>query len=166
MHIVEPIIVTPESEFERVVVNAAESILHTNNFMFITIRKFGLDVAFFIGSKLGTKMKSLEFKCYVGQRPGGIGFGTQNGLGPQVDLLRNSTLELELVEPFVRWALVDALQPAGNKRYALLDSIVARAGAMGDIKAGKQNNFRVSAFQPYLTDWNEFLVSLEQYLNA
>jgi hypothetical protein len=166
MYIAEPKIVSPESEFDREVVAAAETILRARNLMFITIPKFGLDVAFFIGSKTGAKIKSLEFKCYAGLRPGGIGFGTPKGLGPQVDLLRNPAPGLALAESFIRWAFVDALLPAGNKRYALVDSIVAKAGAMGEVKTGKQNNFRISSFRPYLTGWNEFIVSLENYLTV
>jgi hypothetical protein len=166
MQIKEPIIVSPESVFEREVVEAAEAILRARNMTFITIPQFGLDVAYFFKSEMGIKMKILEFKCYAGGRPGGVGFGTPKGQGPQVEILRNSESNIALLEPFIRWALVDALLPIGQKRYALFNSTIAKAGAMGDVKPGKQNNFRVSAFLPYFLKWDEFLVSLEQFLTT
>lgn len=164
MNAFEPNIVSPESEFGRVVVAASENILRAGGISFITVPKFGLDVAFFAGSMTGITLKMLEFKCFVGGRPDGVGFGSSKGLGPQVDLLRSSASALDLVAPFVRWVLVDALLPSGTKRYALFDSNTAKAAAMGEVKAGKQNNFRVSALRPHMVEWSEFLLMLEQFL--
>ena len=160
----EPTSVSPEAEFERAVVAIAEEVLHASGLAFFAVPKFGLDVAFFIRRPNGTTMKMIEFKSFAGGRPGGVGFGTQRGRGPQVELLRQSALDLELVTPVIRWALVDALLPVGAKRYALFDSVTAKAGAMGEVKSGKQNNFRVAAFRPHMTEWREFLVSLERFL--
>ncbi len=162
----EPTIVSPEAEFERVVVAVAEEILHANGIAFLTVPKFGVDIAFFIRRSNGTTIKLIEVKCFAGGRPGGVGFGTPQGRGPQVELLRQSASDLELVSSSIRWALVDALLPAGEKRYALFDSIVAKAGAMGEIKTGKQNNFRVAAFRSQMTVWHEFIDSLERFLIA
>jgi hypothetical protein len=166
VNIPEPTTVAPEAEFERVVTTAAEEILRASGLGFLAVPKFGVDVAFFIRGLNGTSMKMLEFKCFAGGRPGGVGFGTPKGRGPQVELLRQPTLALETVAPVIRWALVDALLPVGSRRYALFDSVTAKAGAMGEVKHGKQNNFRVSAFRPHMTEWPEFVTLLQGFLTA
>jgi hypothetical protein len=162
----EPAMVAPEAEFERAVTAVAEDILRAGGLEFLTVPKFGVDVVFFIRGANGTSTKMLEFKCFAGGRPGGVGFGTPQGRGPQVDLLRQSASGLEIVAPVIRWVLVDALLPAGSKRYALFDSVTAKAGAMGEVKHGKQNNFRVAAFRPQMTEWPEFVTLLEGFLTA
>ena len=154
----------PEHEFERAVIAVAEEILRANGHPFVSVPKFGLDVAFFIGSSTGTTAKILEFKCFAGGRPGGVGFGTPQGRGPQVELLRHTAADLQLVAPVIRWVLVDALLPVGAKRYALFDSVTAKAGAMGEVKSGKQNNFRMSAFRQNMTEWYVFIGALKQFL--
>lgn len=162
----EPTTVTPEAEFERVVTAVAEKILRTSGLAFLAVPRFGVDVAFFICGLNGTTTKMLEFKCFAGGRAGGVGFGTPQGRGPQVELLRQSASDLETVAPIIRWALVDALVPAGAKRYALFDSVTAKASAMGEVKHGKQNNFRVAALRPHMTEWSEFVNSLQRFLTA
>ena len=166
VNVPEPTTVAPEAEFERVVTAVAEEILRSSGLAFLAIPKFGVDVAFFIRGLNGTTTKMLEFKSFAGGRPGGVGFGTQQGRGPQVELLRQSTPGLEIVAPVIRWALVDALLPAGEKRYALFDSVTAKAGAMGEVKRGKQNNFRVAAFRPHMTEWPQFVTLLQRFLTA
>lgn len=70
----EPATVAPEAEFERVVSAVAEEILRANGLAFLAVPKFGVDVAFFIRGMHGTTTKMLEFKCFAGGRPGGVGF--------------------------------------------------------------------------------------------
>lgn len=162
----EPAVVAPEAEFERVVIEVAEGILRASGTSFLVVPKFGVDVAFFIRGANGTTMKMLEFKCFAGARPGCVGFGTPQGGGPQVELLRQAEADLETVTPVLRWALVDALLPIGSKRYALFDSVTAKAGAMGEVKHGKQNNFRVAAFRPQMADWPVFVAAIQRFLTA
>jgi hypothetical protein len=164
MKLEEPAIVSPESTFGQEITADAEAILREKDISFITVPRFGLDMAFFVRHEKGTRVKLLEFKCYAAGRPGAVGFGTPKGLGPQVDILRNTISDLSLFEPLIRWAFVNALLETGQKRYALLDSGAAKRGAMADVRSGKQNNFRISTFAPYMTDWAAFLVALEQFL--
>jgi len=166
VNVPEPAAVSPESEFARAVIAVAAEILRVGGLSFVTVQKFGLDVAFFIRGANGTTAKMLEFKCFAGGRPGGVGFGTPRGSGPQVELLRHTAPDLELVTPVIRWALVDALLPLGAKRYVLFDSVAAKASAMHQVKAGKQNNFRVAAFRPCMTEWPVFVDALERFLLA
>jgi hypothetical protein len=139
--------------------------LHARNFPYIKIPKFGLDVGFYICGPSGKTARFLEFKCFCGGRPGGVGFGDGKRGGLQTTLLHHSVNELAIVEPLIRWVLVDALLPLGAKRYAIFDSITAKAAAMGgQIAVGKQNNFRLSALQPQMTVWNAFVDKLETFL--
>src|SRR5437763_5134280 len=151
----EPNPVRPESQFAAAVIDVAEALLNAHSFPYVKIPKVGLDVGFFICGLTGKTARFLEFKCFCGGRPDGVGFGDGGG-GLQTTLLRHSVNELAIVEPLIRWVLVDALLPLGAKRYAIFDSITARAAAMGQIAVGKQNNFRLSVLRPQMTVWNAF----------
>lgn len=162
----EPTEVRPEAEFERTLCVVAKQILRAKGIQFVAIPKFGLDIAFFIRGVGATEITSriIEFKSFVGGRPGGVGFGTPLGSGPQVELLLQPPSDLEMLAPIIRWALVDATLPHGARRYVLLDSRSAKKTAMGEVEKGKQNNFLVSALRQHMTEWSPFIADLEHFL--
>lgn len=164
MEFPEPRVVAPEAEFERTLCAVARSILSEHGVRFVAIPKFGLDIAFFIWSASGLTPKFIEFKCFAGGRAGGVGFGNGQGKGPQVELLKNSLPDLELLSSTIGWVLVDALLPPGEKRYAFFDCVSAKNGAMGEVKEGKQNNLRISSLRPSMTDWPTLVDKLKEFL--
>ncbi len=102
-------------------------------------------------------------KAYGGQRPGGIGFGNQNGEGPQVDLLIDAN-EIANRGQDIRWAFADGTREVGSKRYALLTSSQACEAAMGRVGRSKQNNFRLSALRDQWVTWTEFCEKLKLFV--
>jgi len=97
----------------------------------------------------------LELKVHVGQRHGGVGFGNQKGIGPQIDLLFDEAFSLprspdalKLLDRSVRWILADWLKPIDSPRYALFSCGEAQRAAMNGVAPGKQNNLRVRDFHP------------------
>jgi len=104
----EPTIVTPESAFEAAVITAVREILAEAGRDHLLVPRFGLDVAVFIESPDGVKVRLVEVEVFAAQRPGGVGFGNGRGEGPQVELLSCSPSSMLLLAPAVRWILADA----------------------------------------------------------
>lgn len=128
------------------------------------LEPFGLDAAILIKSPSDTAVRLIEFKAYSGQRPGGIGFGNQKGEGPQVDLLMLSDSLLSSLGRSVRWCLADLTRPHGQRRYSVITCAEAKHAAMGTVRHGKQNNFRVKDALCRPLTWNELLGALETFL--
>src|SRR5208282_519010 len=109
----EPIVITPESAFEAAVLDAVRDLVRDVGCGCLVVPKFGLDLALFLAREDRTYIRFLEVKVYAAGRPGGVGFGTQKGEGPQVQLLLCPDRDLGLLDTAVRWVLADATRPAG-----------------------------------------------------
>lgn len=161
---VEPTLVTPESVFEAAILEAARALANQRDCRCLVVPKFGLDLAFFLENNGRVYVRFLEAKVYAAGRPGGVGFGTPRGEGPQVELLLGAGRDLELLDTAVRWVLADATRQAGTARYALFDCRHAKAAAMGEVRKGKQNNLRLSSLQDCFVTWSDLLEQLSQFL--
>ncbi|MGH9870351.1 MAG: hypothetical protein ACREAA_19615 [Candidatus Polarisedimenticolia bacterium] len=162
--IAEPTEVYPEAVLEATIIEAIREILSGSNRQYLLVRHFGLDVAIFVESAAGVVVRLVETKAFHAQRPGGVGFGTARGEGPQVELLGCAEGSLALLRPAVRWVLADATLPYGTARYAWFDSETAQAAAMGGVEKGKQNNLRISALRPCYREWPVLLSDLTAFL--
>jgi len=160
----EPIVITPESAFEAAVLDAVRDLVRDAGWSYLVVPRFGLDLALFLAREGRAYTRFLEVKVYAARRPGGIGFGTQKGEGPQVELLLCPDQDLALLDTAVRWILADATRPAGSARYALFDCRRAKAAAMGGVRKGKQNNLRMSALQDCFQAWPELLGQLQRFM--
>lgn len=161
----EPAVVYPEAEFEKVLVDLVRGSL-SSGFGAVMVPKFGLDLAVLLSRGLASTVLFIEAKSYGAQRLGGVGFGNSRGEGPQVELLMAAERDLDLIDQHTRWAFVDATEPFGSARYALITSSQARACAMGVVARGKQNNFRMSALRPHLVSWNRFCGLLRSFVSV
>lgn len=164
MGVGEPRIVSPEEEFQRVVVGLVRSLLGDANRRFLVFEGFGLDIATFIEDPAVTRARSLEVKVFAAGRPGGVGFGNQRGQGPQVDLLLSPDSLLALMDPLVRWVYADATQRPGSARYALFTSTKSKAAAMGGVARDKHNNLRISALRDSLVGWDQLCSQVQEFL--
>jgi hypothetical protein len=164
MGVGEPRIVSPEEEFQRVVVALVRSLLGDANRRFLVFGGFGVDIAIFIEDPAVTRARFLEVKVFAAGRPGGVGFGNQRGRGPQVDLPLSPDSLLALLDPFVRWVYADATQRPGSARYALFTCTKAKAAAMGGVARDKQNNLRISALRDSLVGWDQPCSQLQEFL--
>lgn len=163
----EPLAVYPEAEFQKAIVSLVEDILREAALPFVVIPKFGLDVAVFLDAPPVDAVRLFEVKAFGGQRMGGIGFGNGRGIGPQVDLLLCGDSDLRLFDSSIRWVFVDATQPPGTRRYALLTCATAKKAAMGSsVARGKQNNLRISAMSKSLVDWLQLREDVGGFLLA
>ena len=162
--IAEPTAVYPETAFEAAVIEGIREILVEAGRKYLLVRRFGLDVAVFIEASAGVAVRLVEAKAFGAQRQGGVGFGNGHGEGPQVELLCCAEGSMALLAPAVRWILADATLPPGSARYACFDCETAKAAAMGGVRKGKQNNFRVSALRPYYREWSVLLSDLKGFL--
>jgi hypothetical protein len=106
----------------------------------------------------------IECKAYNGQRQGGVGFGNGQGEGPQVDILTIEDRGASVLDPHVRWVIVDATMPYKSERFALFDNRQARAAAIGGVASGKQNNFRLAALKDGMTTWTVFCERLKAFV--
>ncbi len=71
-----------EDDFQSAVVSALRLRLEAHvqsGVQYAILEPFGLDAAILVKSPLDTALRLIEFKAYAGQRPGGIGFGNQEG---------------------------------------------------------------------------------------
>lgn len=163
----EPEDIYPESIFQAALVRVLERIAAPSS---VLIESFGLDVALFLKSPSGTRVRFLEIKSFGGQRMGGVGFGNQRGKGPQVDMLHNDEFAIGLLDPCVRWVFglkVDSRfrpLPRGTARYAILNCREAKAAAMGTVSRSKQNNFRISALADRLIGWDQLVDELKCFV--
>lgn len=154
----------PEESFQKAIVAEVRQILTQEGITFILIEKFGLDIGAFIHKGDRDYARFIEIKTFVGSRMGGVGFGNQRGEGVQVDLLSHSPSELTIIDLSVLWLLGFGDHPKGNPRYSLFSSIQARQAAMGIVKVGKQNNFRISDFKKRLITWVQVSIAIRQFL--
>jgi hypothetical protein len=159
-------IVAPESTFEAAVLGAVRMLVGQKGCKCLVVPGFGLDLALFLQNGGRTYARFLEAKVYAAGRPGGVGFGSPKGEGPQVELLLCPDSDLGLLDSDVRWVLADATRRAGSARYALFDCRRAKAAAMGEVRKGKQNNLRLSALDDCFVTWRELVERLDAFLFA
>lgn len=159
----EPNEVYPESAFESSIAKVAHALLDGIS-QAVIVPRFGLDIAVFSEGANGARAALIEVKSFNGQRQGGIGFGNARGEGPQVHLLLCNSDQMQLLDKHVRWAFVDARQPLGASRYALITPSQACGVVMGEIRRGKQNNFSISRMAPHWMGWNKFCEDLSRFL--
>lgn len=162
----EPDLLAGEASLQRAIVTEMNRVLHAHGSRFVIVEGFGLDVAAWIASERGVSIKLLELKVFLGARPGGVGFGNQQGRGPQVDLLMNSEESLQMLEPSTRWILGNGTLPMDTARYACATSLFAKRAAMGLVDRGKQNNFRVADFMLQAVTWPTLCENLAQFLRS
>lgn len=134
-----------EEEFERHVLEQIRGRLDRRTdgeLVYDVIEKFGLDACFVISVRRRLKLRLVEFKAFKGQRQGGVGFGSGQGRGPQVDLLRLSNDLIIALDTSVRWCFAALLKPRGSSRYSLITSEMANRSAMGLILPGCAPNIK------------------------
>ncbi len=160
----EPTVVYPEKLFEMALRNLIQASVKAQDLTW-AVPRFGLDIAAEVRYSTSSPPAHIEIeaKSYRWQRQNGVGFGTKKG-GAQVDLLLSSADQLKTLEMEVRWAFVDATQPRGAPRYALLTCSEARNAAMAGVVRGKQNNFSVAALRAHWTVWPAFCEDLRAFL--
>lgn len=136
-----------------------------NQNVYHLVESFGLDSCILVPRDGRLTPPFLEFKAFGG-RNGGVGFGTSRGCGPQVDLLMLPDEALMALDETVRWCFVDSAQPSGTHRYAILSCIEARQTAMGGVRRGKQNNFRLTGVLTNPLSWDMLLDHIDSFLAA
>lgn len=154
----------PEINLQNAIVAEIKQILNREGVTYILIEKFGLDIGVFIRKEDKEYTRFIEIKTFVGSRNGGVGFGNQEGTGIQVDLLSHSADELSIVDSSVLWILGFGNRPKGTPRYSLFSSIQGKQAAMGTVKVGKQNNFRISDLESNLITWAQVSTMLQNFL--
>ena len=162
----------PEETFREAVIEALRNILEQKRIAgslveYFILQDFGLDIAVFMKwSNNHFTVRFFELKAFVGSRQGRVGFGNQQGKGSQVDLLLLENSQLNLANQFIRWLLIDGTRPKGSSRFTIFDNIQARNAAMGGVRRGKQNNFRINTLVNNATTWDNFLRELEDFLTS
>jgi len=162
----------PEGTFHKAIIEALRNLLEQEKsagslIEYFILQHFGLDVAIFMRwSNNRFTVRFFEFKAFVGSRKGGVGFGNHQGIGSQVDLLLLENSQLNLANQFTQWLLVDGTKPKGSSRFVVFDNIWARNAAMGGVRRGKQNNFRVYDLINNATTWDNLLKKLEFFLKS
>ncbi|OAG27974.1 hypothetical protein [Thermodesulfatator autotrophicus] len=162
----------PEETFHKAVIKAVENLLEQKKVSgslvnYFILQDFGLDIAVFMKwSNNRFTVRFFELKAFIGSRQGGVGFGNQQGKGSQVDILLLENSQLNLANQFIRWLLVDGTKPKGSSRFIIFDNIQAKNAAMGGVRRGKQNNFRINTLVNNATTWDNFLKELEDFLTS
>lgn len=132
---------------------------------YIILEKFGLDIAVFLKwADNRSSIRFFELKAFVGSRQGGVGFGNRRGEGSQVELLLLGDRKLGLADQFIRWILADGTKSKGIERFVIFNNKQAKNSAMGSVKKGKQNNFRVNVLMRKAITWNKLLEEIEHFL--
>ena len=159
-----------EKELENAVVRAATKLLQAKSFDVVTLQGFGLDIAIFAKRDGMNRTKFFEVKSFATHN-GRCGMGDSRGGGNQIRILFDDDLQaprasdiLELFNPSIRWILGDSSAPIGTRRYVLFTSKQAQAAAANGVKPGKQNNFRLSAFEDNWVAWPDLLVQMAEFL--
>jgi hypothetical protein len=160
----EPSEVYPEERFEATLIQLVRLYLDRAGVRYTLVPKFGLDIAIFFADASGATVRFIEAKAYGAHRLGGVGFGNSKGVGPQVEVLLCPDERLPDFDPHIRWALVDASQPVGSRRYVFFSCLCAKGAAMGGVARAKQNNFRLSAFGSEFVDWSTFCAAVRKFL--
>ena len=107
----------PEETFREAVIETLRNLLEQKRIAgslveYFILQDFGLDIAVFMKwSNNRFTVRFFELKAFVGSRQGGVGFGNQQGKGPQVDILLLENTQLNLANQFIRWLLVDSTRP-------------------------------------------------------
>jgi len=160
----------PESALQLAIKKEIKSILDhkksANSLIeYFILEKFGLDIVVFLrwNDDIFT-IRYFELKAFMGSRPGGVGFGTRSGGGPQVEMLLLEDQNFKLTQRFIRWILIDGTKPKGTTRYALFDNRQAKQSAMGSVRKGKQNNLRVNDLMKNALNWNMLSKAIEHFL--
>ena len=153
-----------EKDFQEFIKKRIENILKRDNFEFIIIENFGLDLAIFIQKNSKVLVKFLELKVYK-STSGRIGFGNQRGQGIQVEILKLDRNKLRLLEPYVRWLFIDLEEFKDSlKRFAIIDSVIAKECVYEEVREGKQNNFNINKIKNYATGWYNFLEKIVDFM--
>jgi len=72
---------------------------------------------------------------------------------------------LRLLEPYVRWLFVNLEESKDSpKRFAIIDSVIAKECVYGKVMGGKQNNFNINKIKNYMTDWHGFLEKMAEFM--
>ena len=161
MDMSEPDAVYPEVRFAEAIEAEVRECLTESNQSFVMVRGFGLDLAVFIDKQ---RWVFVEAKSFNRQRQGGVGFGNGRGGGAQVELLLRPEADLRRLDGSVRWAYADATRPSGSSRFGFFTSSEVKRAVMGIVARGKQNNFRVNAFESGLVTWETFCGQLRSFL--
>ncbi len=163
----------PEETFRKAVIEAIRNLLKQKRIdgslvEYFILQNFGLDIAVFMKWWPNNRftVRFFELKAFVGSRQGGVGFGNPQGKGPQVDILLLKNSQLNLANQFIRWLLVDGTMSKGSRRFVIFDNIKAKEAAMGEVRRGKQNNFRINDLVSNAKNWNDFLKELEEFLTS
>lgn len=159
----------PETILQEAVTKLVVGILERNKgtqslVEYFILSGFGLDLAVFIQQNDHSTVRFLEFKTFMGSRPGGVGFGTGKGKGSQVDLLLLENAKLGLADQHIRWILVDGTKPFGQKRFVIFSSSRAKGETMGGIGREKQNNLRISSLMTTAITWDDLSRELESFV--
>ena len=131
-----------EADLENEVATFCRDLLAGTNS--VVVRQFGVDIAIFAPRQT----RFIEVKAFT--TFGCCGFGDRSG-GTQLDLLwhkrRKSARtadELSVFDGQIRWLLCKKDMPPGTHRVSFFNCSQASAAAMGELRSGKQNNFRLS----------------------
>ena len=163
----EPREISSEKEFEDYMANVIDCImsLHKEQWLidnYYVFRELGFDIAVFIVRASLPTVKFLELKVYHGQRRGGVGFGNQQGEGPQVDVLLHDEY-LTFFNKFLRWIILDLTLP-DNRRYMFIDNIIAKESTMGKVERDKQNNFNINKLRTHAITWQELIRRVLEFM--
>ena len=161
-----------EKELEDAIAAVAQSSIEATGDHAIVLRGFGLDLAVFT-KRNGTQTVHLfEVKAFS-EHHGRCGFGHQRGDGNQIRLLYDadrgeprSTSELETFDQAIRWVLGNRSQAAGSARFLIFTCRQAQAAAVGGVRPGKQNNFRLSTFDGLWITWQVLVKQVDEFLRA
>lgn len=152
-----------EKDFQAAINDMLKEYFAQQSSNFFTVEKFGLDLAIF--SKQDVKF--IEVKVFT-LANGRVGIGDKNG-GNQIGLLRGQQDSKIDTEKYVRWALCDASEKKGERRFYIFSNrdIIEKKLFMGNqIENGKQNNLEMDKIkkelQPYR--WLEFCKELQNFL--
>jgi hypothetical protein len=66
----------------------------------------------------------------------------------------------------VRWILGNRSQPIGSPRFLFFTCEQAQQAAMGDVKAGKQNNLKLSGFKHAWIAWPVLIDRIIAFLSS
>ncbi len=130
------------------------------------LERFGLDIAVFFRCNNQARIRLFEVKAFVGSRGSGVGFGTQRGEGPQVDLLMQDHARLRVADDLCAWLVADGTQPHGEPRFALVTNTQVKEAAMAGVARGKQNNINMARLRPYCMTWKALSDAVEHLLRS
>lgn len=152
-----------EKELENAIASALRIALDTDGLPFVVLQGFGLDLAVFRKRADLSRMCFFEVKAFS-EHHNRCGFGNQRGEGNQIRLLFDEVAQLPR-DPFqlgafdstVRWVVGNRSQSIGSRRYLIFTCAQAQDAAMGGVRAGKQNNLRLSEFKNCWITWQQLL---------